>query len=178
MKKVGEKKSYIWVLDYGDVNILEDTPTFKSFEFNSAGVLKGNRLNGYYILKKEDGIYYFEKSSLPGEERKSSITLEEKGSMLPFSMDTEEKEGWDYFYIKVHDMRKYTRCTNDVSRYLDIEIPSGVTIYICFFNRPGKIHGAEVGQIKFTKDKWTHDKAKEWIKSKNLDTWSGEMQRG
>jgi len=178
MKKVGEKKSYIWVLDYGDVNILEDTPTFKSFEFSSAGVLKDNRLNGYYILKKEDGIYYFEKSSLPGEERKSSITLEEKGSMLPFSMDTEEKEGWDYFYIKVHDMRKYTRCTNDVSRYLDIEIPSGVTIYICFFNRPGKIHGAEVGQIKFTKDKWTHDKAKEWIKSKNLDTWSGEMQRG
>lgn len=157
-KKVGRIPSTITVLDHGTIEIIENTPLFKSFK------IEGKVLKGYYVLRKEDNRYYFEKSSLPGEKRLSTFTIE-------------EKKGWDYFYIKVHDMRKYTRCTKDIKKYLDIEIPSGIEIYICFYHREGKIHGAEVGMIKFYKDKWDHDTAIAWIKKYHLDTWIGEMIR-
>jgi len=157
-KKVGRIPSTITVLDYGTIEIIENTPLFKSFK------IEGKVLKGYYVLRKEDNRYYFEKSSLPGEKRLSTFPIE-------------EKKGWNYFYVKVHDMRRYTRCTKDIKKYLDIEIPTGVEIYICFYHREGKIHGAEVGMIKFYKDKWNHDTAIAWIKKYHLDTWIGEMIR-
>jgi hypothetical protein len=161
-KNVGNIPSKIDVIDYGTIEIIEDTPTFKSFKLN------GKILRGYYVLRKEENRYYFEKSSLPGEER-GRIELEE--------FTIEDKKGWNYFYIKVHDMRKYTRCTKDYKKYLNKIFPDNIEIYICFYHRPNKIHGAEVGMIKFYKENWDYNKAKEWIKSNNLHKWTGELIR-
>lgn len=163
-KMVGNIKSYVTPLDYGKVNIIENTPRFKSFEFHS----EKNGLKGLYVLVKEDGKYYFEKESLPGEKRSEELDF-----------NIEQKKGWNYFIVKVHDMRKYSRCESpDMAKeYLKIDIPEGIEVYICLFYRPGKIHGAEVGEVKFYTDKWTKEDAISWIKKNNLDSWEGEQIR-
>jgi len=69
-KPVGKAPSKIWVLDYGYLIIKENEPLSKSFLFRSTGIFEGNRLNGLYsLIRKEDSKWYFEKSSLPSEEK-------------------------------------------------------------------------------------------------------------
>jgi len=49
-------------------------------------------------------------------------------------------------------------------------------VLVCLYPRPGKISGARVSAVKFSK-KWSVDKATDWIKKNKLHTWSGELIR-
>lgn len=62
MKKVGDIPSYVTVLDYGYVKIIDDGNQSKSFNFRSVGIFDKHRLNGHYMLIKKDNDYYLEKT--------------------------------------------------------------------------------------------------------------------
>jgi len=174
-KKAYGKISRVDTVDHGTIEIIEDNPNFISMN------IKGKQLKGLFALKKKNKLWNFIKSAKPGEyrEKKELQGNPKTGDFLkPFNI--EEKKGWNYFYIYLYDIRRFTRCISPgkVKDYLpNINIPSGVTVSICLYNRPDKLHGARVGYIKFNKDGWSYDKATSWIKSNKLHTFESTQIR-
>ncbi|RLC81206.1 MAG: hypothetical protein DRI61_04270 [Chloroflexi bacterium] len=169
VKYVGPLKTIVEPLDEGDILIIEENPDFISYNLN------GKDLKGYFIAKKTNEGWIFEKARLP--------SLSDSGNprIGPFRKFVfEEKKGWDHFKVYLYDFREFTRCEDPqkVKKYLpDLEIPEGVEVGICLYPVPGQIHHARVAYVIFKKDKWSYDKAEEWIRSKGLHKWSHEMIR-
>lgn len=136
---------------------------------------KGEKLKGIYVLKK-DRIWYFSKATLVGE----------SGSGDPRSGDyydpflIEEKRTWDYFIVHIYDIREFSRVEpfSKAKEYLpDLEIPEGVKIGIGLYPVPREIHHARVAYVIFSKDLWSYDRAKEWIRKNKLHTWESRQIR-
>jgi len=171
-RKVGYLPTWVTVLDTGIVEIIEDNPDFISMK------IEGKKIKGFWVAKKEGRGY------------KNWIFKKEKGPIglstgnpksgeyyKPFRI--EEKKTWDHFDVYLYDPKEFTRSepSSKAKKYLDIEIPSGVLIYIGLYPIPGKIHHARVMMVRFKKDKWSKEEAINWIKSKDLHKWNGVMIR-
>jgi len=180
IKYVGPLKTSVSTVDYGTLEVIEDNPKFISFN------LKGQKIKGIWIARKVNNTWEFMKSKLP----KVLSLLDRLYTLLgnmgnprtgeyftPFKI--EEKKGWNYFIVYLYDLREFTRIEpqSKVKEYLDIDIPSGVTVGIGLFRVPGKIHQARVAFVKFEKEEWDYDKAESWIKKNKLHTWIHSMIR-
>jgi len=130
------------------------------------------------VARKRDNQWYISKAKLP-----KALTREgdpRTGSYYkPFII--EQKRGWDYFIIHIYDIRRFTRCEGkEKAKLYDVltgKIPTGITLGICLYPRPGKIHGARVAYIKFNLDKWNPEEAEKWIIKNKLHIWSGVQVR-
>jgi len=171
-KKVAYLPTWITVLDSGTIEIIEDNPDFLSMNIH------GKKIKGFWIAKKG------------GKGYKNWIFKKEKGPIglstgnpksgqyyKPFKI--EEKSTWDHFDVYLYDPKEFTRTepSSKTKEYLDIEIPSGVSIYIGLYPVPGKLHHVRVMMVRFKKDKFSKEEAINWIKSNNLHTWNGVMKR-
>jgi len=172
-RKVGRLWTSVDVLDYGRVNIIEDTAVFQSMEFY------GKKLKGYWVAKKTDVDWRFIKSSLPSP-KLTKETTELSGNPItgeyykPFKM--EKKRGWDYFWLRMYDMKKFTRCEEEEkarTQYLKgIDFPKAVQeVLVCLASRPGTLPLARVAAVKFS-DEWDVETATKWITKNALHTWS------
>lgn len=159
--KIARRTTKVRALDHGPAEILNDTVTFSSF------VLKGRKLNGYFVLLKRDKLWIFKPSERPGEEK-----LAEPKPYDPWRIV--DIKGRPTFRIELFDLRDFTRCEvqSKVPRYLDFDVPSGVKIGVCLYTRPGALHGAKIAYVIFDRDKWTLNKAVEWIRQMKLDKFS------
>ena len=173
MKAYG-KWSIVETIDHGDIEIIEENPNFISM------TIKGKKLNGYYIARKVNHLWQFMKSKLPSPLCSADYIfyyqLSKEGDPragVPYKdFVIEQKRGWDHFIVHIYDLRKFTRVEPDekVKDYLpELEIPAGVQIGIGLFPVPGKIHHARVAYVVFDSDKWTYDRAIDWIKKNKLD---------
>lgn len=167
--KVGDLQTYVTPIDKGKVTLIDQSPPrFYSMQF------EGEKLKGYFVYLEREGLGFFEKAKVPHP----------LGSGTPGSGSYYEpfkeirKEGWNYFWLEVYDQREFSRCVDNPEKYLpDLDKPIDVLeILVCLYSRPGTIHGARVSRIKFS-DKWTVAQASDWIKSKKLHTWVGELIR-
>ena len=164
-RKVGPLLTKVDPLDDGTVSILEENPHFISMEFH------GKKLKGYFILKRTEGGWIFQKAVLP-KAFESSELQEGNPRGKPFEeFPIVEREGWNHFDVHLYDLRFFTRCEPQerVKAYLpDLEIPEGVTIFLCLYPVPGTMHHTRIAKISFKSDRWTHDKAIAFIRSKRL----------
>jgi len=142
-KVVDGKTHFLMTLDSGEVNWIEDSMVFKSFIF------KGKVLKGYWILKKEDDEWYFQKSKLP------------LAKIAPFKepkiIDEEE-----YVKIEVYDLRDFSACEVDWKRYkekLPFKVPDKVELNICSYPKYKTISHMRIQSIVFHKPDWDVDKA-------------------
>ncbi|MEM2260856.1 MAG: MBL fold metallo-hydrolase [Ignisphaera sp.] len=169
-RNIGPLKTWITVVDHGKATILEENPQFISMILNS------NKFkNAYFIAKKEDGKWTFERDIIRGLSAGDPVSGE---YYSPFVI--KEKSTWDYFNVYIYDPREFTRTVEQdmVKEYLpDLTIPEGVTIYIGLYPVPGEIHNARVMMVQFKKDKWDYKSAESWIKKNKLHTWKSKMIR-
>jgi len=168
MKAYG-RWSRVKTIDHGEIEIIEENPFFISMN------IKGKKLKGYYVLKKNT-LWIFKKSHIAKPEKES---LKEEGNPRygPYKeFIIEEKRTWNYFKVNLYDIRKFTRTEpkEKTSKYFpELQIPEGVDIVIGLYPRLGKIHGARVVYIKFDKEKWKYKDAEEWIRKNKLHIWQG-----
>jgi len=173
-RRVGNVWTKIDVLDSGRVDVIERNPYFMSMIFY------GNKIKGYYILKKEDNQWFFIKSRLP----KPKLAVREGDPITgtyysPFKI--EKKKGWNYYWVHIYDIKKFTRCVNDKDArelYLKgISIPDTVLeLNICLVPRPGTLPLARLASIKVS-DTVSEEEITNWIKRNGLHTWSRTMIR-
>lgn len=169
---VGDLVTYVTPLDKGTVNLIDISPPhFVSMIFH------GEELQGYFVFVEKPGVGgIFERAKLPHALARTGNP--EKGDYFePFRVI--KKEGWDYFWLEIYDIRDFTRCVEDPTKYipeLKDAPPEVLDVLVCLYPRPGKIHGARVSRVRFS-DKWTVKEATNWIKSNKLHTWQGEMIR-
>lgn len=172
--------SKVETIDSGELAIIEDSPNFMSMK------IRGRKLRGYFIARKEDGTWILMRSKLPGEDKLAKVEkyfeLSAEGDPRtgkPYDPPIiEEKRGWSYFIVHLYDLRKFTRVEPDemTKEYFPkLEIPEGVSLGIGLYPVPGRRHHARVAYIVFDKDKFTYDQALSWIKKHRLDTW-GHVQ--
>ena len=174
-RNIGPLKTWITVIDYGKARIFEDNPDFESMILNSKYFN-----NAFFIAKKtsEKGYrhWIFRREQMPrGLSTGNPLTGD---YYKPFVI--EQKSTWNYFKVYLYDPREFTRSEpqSKVKKYLpDLDIPEGVTIYIGLYPVPGKIHHARVMMVKFDADKWSKDKAINWIKQNKLEQFESEMIR-
>lgn len=169
-RKAYGKQTYVDVLDTGTLNIIEATSGFMSMKF------KGEKLKGYWILKKDqEDKWYFEKAKLP-EAHSLSGNPKEGDYYKPFLI--EKKKGWNYYWIRLYDIRKFTRCEKDWKKYLpNLSLPDYIEdILVCLYPKPGTLHHARITAVK-VKGETSLDQVSKWIKSQDLHTWDKEMIR-
>ena len=175
-RKVGNLTTYIDVLDTGPIEMIELTEGFLSMK------IYGKKLKGYWVLKRDpNGVFYFIKSRLPSpekEEKAKKAGDPSTGSYYsPFKKT--QKEGWNYYWLEIYDLREFTRCVEDPTKYIP-ELKNKpkeiLDVLVCLYERPGTIHGARVARVKVSNE-WTEEEATEWIKKLKLHTWQGELIR-
>jgi hypothetical protein len=168
-RMVGPLETKIDVEDHGEGNIIDETPVFISM------MLHGKDMKGYYTARKGEAGWFFSQSKLP--EPHSSGDPESGDYYKPFIK--EQKKGWDYYWLRIYDMRQFSRCITDYKQYLpDLNLSSGVQdVLVCLYPRPGTTHGARVAAIKVSADT-PESEAISWIKSNKLHTFSSALIRG
>jgi hypothetical protein len=175
MKAYG-RWSRVETLDHGTLEIIDENPNFISMN------IKGEKLKGYYIARKTNKLWDFMKSKLPHPLCDPNYIwyykLSKEGDPrigTPYKeFIIEQKKGWDHFIVHLYDLRKFTRVEPDekVKDYLpDLSIPEGVRIGIGLYPVPGRIHHARVAYVDFDADKWTYERAINWIKKHKLHYW-------
>jgi hypothetical protein len=166
-RKVGGIWTTVERIDQGNATFYNATDEFWSFN------LDGEVLNGYFIAKKEDGMWKVMRSRLP------SPQLAKEGTGDPSTGDwykpfkVEQKQGWDYFILSIYDERAFTRAEPEemVKEYLsNLKLPAGVDVRIGLYPVAGTLHHARVMNVKFP-DTWTVDEATAWIKKNRLERW-------
>ena len=170
-RPIGPLQTWITVIDYGKATVLEENPQFISMVLDSKKFEEA-----YFVAKKEDGRWTFERDIIRGL---SSTGDPVSGDYFkPFQV--KEKTTWDYFNVYIYDPREFTRTepVEKVKKYLpELEIPEGVTVYIGLYPVPGEIHNARVMMVRFKKDKWSYEEAFKWIKKNKLHIWKSKMIR-
>lgn len=167
---VGPLATYVDPVDKGSIEVIEHTPEFVSMKFH------GSKITGYFVYRKNpEGEGRFEHSKLP-EPKMLSDGNPNKGPYSPFQK--EQKQGWDYYWLNIYDMRTFSRCVADPKEYLkDITIPDYVfQVLVCLYPRPGTLSGARVSRIKVKADT-PLETASSWIISNKLHTWQGSLIR-
>jgi len=127
--------TFIDVLDRGKFTLIEYKEGFMSMKFF------GEKLKGYWVLKTDrNGKFYFIKSRLP---EAHSLSGEPKDGDFYKPFLREQKKGWDYYWIRIYNIQKFTKCVRDWKKYLpDLKLPDFIEdILICLYYRPGTVHG-------------------------------------
>jgi len=171
MKMVGPLVTFVTPIDKGTVHILDyNPPRFISMSF------EGKKLKGYFVYVDQPGRGgYFERAKLPHP--LSSGDPATGDYYKPFKK--EKKKGWNYYWLHIYNLGKFTRCVVDPTEYIPKlkKAPKEVLqVLVCLYPRPGTISGARVAAIKFS-DEWDEKKASDWIIKNKLHTWSGELIR-
>ena len=165
---VGPLATYVDPIDRGSIEVIENTENFISMKFH------GKKLSGYFVYKKanEGKGGQFEHSKLPQPLSDGSP----KGSAYdPFKIV--KKQGWNYYWIEIYDIREFTRCTDYKEYFPDLSKPEQIQeILVCLYQVPGEIHHARVSRVKVSDD-WTVEQATSWIKENKLHTWDSVMKR-
>ena len=174
-RNIGPIPTWITVLDHGKVQVIEDNPDFVSMYLDSKYFK-----HAFFIAKRTGEKGY--KSWVFRREREVRALAEgNPRTGKPYSPYViEQKRGWNYFRVYLYDPREFTRAEpqSKVKKYLpDLEIPEGVTIYIGLYPVPGEIHHARVMMVKFDAEKWSKEKAINWIKQNRLEEFESEMIR-
>lgn len=171
-REVYGKKTFIDVLDSGIITIIEHSGGFMSMKF------KGNKLIGYWILKtRSDGKWFFEKAKLP---EPHDLSGEPKTGNYYKPFLKEEKRGWDYYWVRIYDIKGFTICVRDWKPYLPkLVLPNYIEdVLICLYFRPGTFHGARVTAVKVKGTDTDFNKVSSWIKTNKLHTFDGTIIRG
>ena len=162
-------ETFIDVLDSGQVTIIEAKEGFSSMKF------EGNKLKGYWILKRdpETNNWFFVKSRLP---EAHSLAGEPLAGDYYKPFLKEQRKGWDYYWLRLYDIRKFTRCELNYKDYLkDLKIPDYILdILVCLYPKPGTIHWARVAAVK-VKGETELSRVINWIKKNKLHTWTQPM---
>ncbi|RLJ09965.1 MAG: hypothetical protein DRP15_01725 [Candidatus Aenigmatarchaeota archaeon] len=170
---VADLVTYVTPIDEGTVNIIEyNPPSFISMEFH------GEKLEGYFVyrdLAGRGGV--FERAKVPHPLKARTGDPAKGDYYIPFKV--EKKRTWDYYWVRIYNMGKFTRCVADPTKYIPElkDKPEEILdVLVCLYPRPGTIHGARVAAVKVS-DKWPPEKAFKWIKDNKLHTWQGELIR-
>ena len=160
------------VLDHGSLNVIDQDEEFISL------MIHGQKLKGYYIARRDEPGWYFMKSRLPNPKSELEGTGDPTSGKYYDPFLLEKKEGWNYYWLRIYDMRKFSRCILDYKQYLpDLTLDSKIQdILVCLYPRPGTTHSARVAAVKVSAD-MTESDAVSWIKAHSLHTFSSALIR-
>ena len=156
-KMVGDLETYVRTIDSGDVEVIETSQLFYSFNF------KGKQLKGHYIAIKRDEGWRFEKNPMPW--KLSKDPLEGKAYEKPKVVMKLGK-----LFVFLYDPKLFTRSEPDFREYLpDLKLEEGIEdVVVSLYQVPGTVRYARVSCVVFDPEKWSPEKAVEWVEEKRL----------
>jgi ribonuclease BN (tRNA processing enzyme) len=169
-RPLGDVMTWVTVIDYGKVRIIENTPDFVNLVLNSKDFKNVN-----FIAKRTEHGWIFRRE-IPVRGLSTGDPLHGK-PYSPFIV--KKKSTWNYFRVYIYDPKEFTRAepSEKVKKYLpNLKIPEGVKVYIGLYPVPGKIHHARVFMVEFP-DTWKIEDAFEWIKKNKLPEFVSPMIR-
>jgi len=173
---------------YKDV-IVEQNDLFEKFALETAsrGIkLPHIRLNpNWWMDEAAQMVVSSHLKFYPELEKNSPYQIEDLGNGNPSTGSyyspflREQKQGWDYYWVRLYDIKRFTRCVANWKEYLpDLALPDFVEdILVCLYQKPGTVHGARVSAIKIKGADTDFNKVSSWIREKKLHTWAGELIR-
>jgi len=171
IKKVGPLKTFVKRIDQGEATVFNAGSDFWSFEL--LGKKFGQVTPSYLVARRQNRRWSLSFATLPQLSRGKG---EPKTGEYYSPFKRISKRGWNYFLLRLYDLRKFTRMEPDEMTKLyfpKLKIPPGVILSIGLYPVPGQLHHVRVAQVQFP-DTWSEEEARRWIIRNKLHTWTRE----